>query len=89
MIEREQEMELEAAFKVVFTAVIGYLMWKFKRLEAKVEASVDEPKVRQIIDDKLEVLKAGHVDLKEDLTIVRGDVKGLHDKLDRLIEKSN
>lgn len=73
-------VELNYIFKSVVGVVIGYIMWKFKKIETKVDKSLDEQEVRQIIDDKIEPMKVMQKEVKEDLNRIEA-------KLDRLIER--
>lgn len=74
------ELELNYIFKSVVGVALGYVIWKFKKVETKVEQSLDEQEIRQIIDDKLEPMKVMHKEVKEDLNRIEN-------KLDRLIER--
>jgi Tfp pilus assembly protein PilO len=73
-------MSFEIIFKILIGAVLGYFMYKFKKMEDQAANAMDERKTRQLIEDKLESLKTQHKEVKEDLNRIEG-------KLDRLIEK--
>lgn len=74
-------MEIGIVFKAAVGSAIGYVMWKFKRIEHKVDESLDEQEIRQIIKDKLVPGRIVQGEIKEDL-------RRIEQKLDRLIERS-
>jgi Tfp pilus assembly protein PilO len=80
IMEKGMLMTLEVAFKFIIGSIIGYLMYKFKRLEEKSEQSLNEQEARQLIQDKMEPLQVRIEELKE-------DSRRMESKIDRIIEK--
>lgn len=80
LVEKGIAMTLEVAFKFIIGTVIGYIMYKFKRLEEKAERSVDAAQARQLIDDKIEPLRVKVENLDDRLDRMEG-------KIDRIIDK--
>lgn len=80
IIEKGTIMTLEALFKIVMGSIIGYFMYKFKRLEEKAEQSITHAEVRELIKDKMEPLEVRIEELKE-------DTRRIESKIDRIIEK--
>jgi Tfp pilus assembly protein PilO len=80
IMEKGMLMTLEVAFKFIIGSIIGYLMYKFKRLEEKAEQSLNEQEARQLIQDKMEPLQVRIEELKE-------DSRRMESKIDRIIEK--
>ena len=73
-------MTLEVAFKFIVGSIVGYIMYKFKRLEERTEKCIDSDQARQLIKDKMEPLEVRIEELKE-------DTRRMESKIDRLIEK--
>jgi hypothetical protein len=73
-------VEFDYIFKAAVSTVVGYIVWKFKKVEEKADESLNEQEIRQIIDDKTEPMKVMQAEIKEDLNRIEG-------KLDRLVER--
>ena len=59
----------------------GYVMWKFKKIENKTDKTLEEDKVRQLIEDKAEPVKVLQKEIKEDLERIERKMDKLSDML--------
>lgn len=77
---------LEGIVTTIVGGIIGVFFWMFKRtynridhLDDRLDKALSEPQIRQIIDDKIEPLRAQHTDFAHRLGRLEG-------KIDKLIE---
>lgn len=75
----ELNMLVENALYGVAMLASGYFMWRIKRLNDKVDASVTREDVKEMIEDKLEPVAV-------EIRHLREDTKAHNKKLDHLIE---
>lgn len=88
-------VDFSLIFKITIGTIVSYLFYRWKKVEEKVDKSLteeqvrqlirdstlDENKVRQIVEDKIKPVENTANDVRE-------DVRRLHNKIDRLIERS-
>lgn len=73
-------MELDLVIKAVFAFLSGYFFWRLKKMESKVETSVNRKEVREMIEDQIKPYAVMQVKLEDRL-------ERIEDKLDKLLEK--
>ena len=69
----------ELITRVIFGALIGYIMYRIRSTETKAENSMSRKDVRELIDDKLKPMEVMQRELKE-------DSKAMNQKLDKLLD---
>lgn len=74
-------MSIELLFKLVFGSLVGYLMFRFKRIEEKAEKSMTRNDVKELVADKLAPIEVKLRDVKDDL-------HKIDSKLDKLIDRN-
>ena len=70
---------IELGINALVTIVITYISFEVKRLRMKAEDAVSKAEVKEMIQDKTEILTKRHEDIKEDLC-------RLENKIDKLLE---
>lgn len=77
-------MSLELMFKSAVGAIIGYFMWKFKRIEEQSNKAVTQEEVHRIFDQRSESLNIKIDLLREDHKEVKTDIKYIVQKIDKI-----
>lgn len=88
-------VDFSLVFKIVIGTVVSYLYYRFKKIEEKAEKSLSEEEVRKIIEDKTlseakvrQIIEDKIKPVENTANDVREDIHRLHNKIDRLIERS-
>ncbi len=71
------ELSVHGILEIVFSALVGYLMWDLKRLRSKVDASMSKEEVRQMIEDLLKPIDQSNAEVKQDLKEIERSISNL------------
>ena len=74
-------VEFSQLFKPIITTLLGYVLWRFKKMDSKIDKTLDETEIRQLIEDKSEPVKVLQKEIKEDLNRIEKKMDKLNDIL--------
>lgn len=75
-------MELGILISII-SPIIGYIFVQIRRINVKLDDTVTEVHLRQVVEDKLESLRTRDTDLKERLDRVENKIDKLLEHRDR------
>ena len=79
----------KSAVVAIVGGIIGYLFWRIKKMEDRLEKAMSKEDIKELIKDKLEPVKVLIEEQSKDIKEQKQDIKDMDKKLDRLLERRN